>query len=200
MLVLFVFVGLSVVACGPSVTMKSAGGYDFYFASRTGLAGHDLSGVVMVPKKKVKTDLKVVTLGHSYTKNVTTWTNCSSEKPNRHAKNVHQEEVHKQWTEQRIISVPAVNSLKTYAYFGGNPSLGNSSLGSLFMAGGIVGGAALLRPSNTVNNNSAAGGQGGKGGFGQGGNGGSANVSQDQSQSNWQDQNQSSGINLKNEN
>ena len=210
MFLMLVFFGLGLVACGPSVTMKSAGGYEFYFVSRTGAAGHDFSGFFARPKCQV--GLKVVTLEHSYTKSVTTWTNCSSKRPNRHAKNVHRQEVHKQWMEQRIIpqaSTPAVDS-KTYAYFGGNPSVGNSSLESAFIAGGMVGGAALLRPSRTVNNNnnSAAGGQGGKGGFGEGGaggigyggSGGSANVSQSQDQSNWQDQGQSSDVNVKNEN
>jgi len=117
-------------------------GREAVMVGRTGIFGADAVAIQIVPKKDEQP--QIVTLKKKYTKSMTSWTGCKDENPNKNAKNIRRFKSEENWQEEVLGAQE-----ETFSYATGNPSAGNSALGSAFMAAGIVGGAAALRPSTT---------------------------------------------------
>jgi len=159
---------LAFVGCrSTNQTLTELGGkYEVIQVSDTGFVGHDNSGFVVLQKQSSTASqvspssvqpqkaIEVTT----YESSSLTWTGCPDKgwKPNRRAKNIKRTEERKKWTTERDIQPtppPVVHqervAIPIAVYGGGNASVGNSLLPSIATAGGIIGGAAVLRPSET---------------------------------------------------
>lgn len=170
---LLAMVALTISGCAGTMYSKEtklSNGAILVQHGRTGASGTDNSGFLYIPEPAsapiaapvVKP--KKVLLERTYTKSSTSWSNCPDRTPNRNAKNVKRLEETEAWTEEVLsaeqISPAIVQTASTQPVlsgFGTNASTVNASLGSLFVAGGMIGGAALLRPDRTNINQTGGG-------------------------------------------
>jgi hypothetical protein len=198
MFVMFIATAVSLAGCQGSMYLKPTnvdGVGTVLQGGRTGVFGTDNSFVYIQPAPakipvQVSTPAPVsvpkVLLEKSYTRTEDSYEQgCPSIKQR---KNIRHSEKKEAWTEEVLRPIPfapqpqavMVPQQQPPAVFwaGGNPSVGNMALPSLFMATGMVGAASVLRPSET--NISQSGG----------GANANANQSQNQKQRMRQDQDQ----------
>lgn len=135
---------------------------------RTGVFGTDDSFVHVTPPTPpaIKAEeVKKVQLKRSYTRSVISWTGCPDKKPNPRAKNIKREEVAEESMEEVIVPPASAPAQAPAAFWaGGNPSVLNLGVPAAAIAGGMIGGAAALRPAQTNINATGNGGGGGLGG------------------------------------
>jgi hypothetical protein len=138
-------------------------GADVTHVGRVGFLGTDYGATIVVPKPSAIEPVKVK-LEKKYHRTVDTWTaKCSKhlEDP-KQRKNWKHEEI-KEDSSEEVLN-PAATSQAPIVVGGSNPSVGNFAVPAAAMAGGIVGGAAVLRPDKTtIGSGSGSGGCGSHG-------------------------------------
>ncbi|MFA4817302.1 MAG: hypothetical protein WC608_01095 [Parcubacteria group bacterium] len=139
------------------VVHQEKDGLDVYQGGRTGVFGTDNSWAYVIPKKVDTQQVAPakIKLERSYKKTFDSWEQKCPDPKQR--KNFKHENLDETWTEE-ILNTNLAASSTPFAFGVGNSSTGNNVIPAAAIAGGMMGGAALLRPDRIMGTGKGSGG------------------------------------------